>query len=356
MSEKETFLNLAKNLRRQAEEKSAKMTEKQAALSPEETRQTLYELRVHQIELEMQNEELRTAQAELDGARARYFDLYDLAPVGYCTLSENGLILEANLTAATLLGVARDALVKQPITRFINKVDQDIHYLHRKQLFESGASQACELRMQRQDGTAFWARLESTAVQDANDASMCRVVLSDITESKRIEEALREISAEFRVIFEVASVGIVQSDRMTGRILRCNETYCQITGYPLSELIELSFTELTHPEDRQRDWEIFSRAAQGEWPFYYNEKRYIRKDGSIVWVRLNAAFVRDSNGQAIRTVAICEDITERKKLEGALQKAHDKLEHQVEERTAELVVAMKDTEKGKQIAETALII
>ena len=92
----------------------------------------LHELRVHQIELEMQNEELRRAQAELDAARARYFDLYDLAPVGYCTLSEQGLILEANLTAATLLGVARGALVKQPFTRFILKEDQDIYYLHRK--------------------------------------------------------------------------------------------------------------------------------------------------------------------------------------------------------------------------------
>ncbi len=102
---------------------------------------------MHQIELEMQNEELRRPQAELDAARARYFDLYDLAPVGYCTLSEKGLILEANLTAATLLGVARGALVKQPISRFILKEDQDIYYLHRKQLFETGEPQTCELRI-----------------------------------------------------------------------------------------------------------------------------------------------------------------------------------------------------------------
>jgi CheY-like chemotaxis protein len=79
----------------------------------------------------MQNEELRRAQAELDDARARYFDLYDLAPVGYCTLSEQGLILETNLTAVILLGVPRGALVKQPISRFILKEDHDIYYLHR---------------------------------------------------------------------------------------------------------------------------------------------------------------------------------------------------------------------------------
>ena len=158
-------------------------------LSPEETRRTLHELRVHQIELEMQNEELRRAQAELDAARARYFDLYDLAPVGYCTLCEKGLILEANLTAATLLGVARGALVKQPITRFILEEDQDIYYLHRKQLFETGEPQACELRMVKKDGAPFWAHLAATVAQDADGASVCRVVLSDITARKSEEDA-----------------------------------------------------------------------------------------------------------------------------------------------------------------------
>ncbi len=90
--------------------------------------QTLHELRIYQIELEMQNEELRRAQAELDAEQARYFDLYNLAPVGYVTISEQGLILETNLTAATLLGMSRSALVKQRFSRFIFKEDADIFY------------------------------------------------------------------------------------------------------------------------------------------------------------------------------------------------------------------------------------
>ncbi|MDP2706156.1 MAG: PAS domain-containing protein [Burkholderiales bacterium] len=112
-------------LRQRAEarflKKAARSPENIEALSREETRQMLHELRVHQIELEMQNEELRESQAALDAVRARYFDLYDLAPVGYCTVSEPGLIMQANLTAASLLGVARSALVKRPLSRFIHK-------------------------------------------------------------------------------------------------------------------------------------------------------------------------------------------------------------------------------------------
>jgi PAS domain S-box-containing protein len=162
------------------------------ALSPEEMRQTLHELRVHQIELEMQNEELRRTQAELEALRARYFDLYDLAPVGYVSLGEQGKILEANLTAATMLGLTRGVLVKQLFTRFILKQDQDLYYLHRKQLFDTGRPQACELRMVKNDGTAFWSRLEAAIARDAHGAVAYRVVLIDISASKNAEEEKRD--------------------------------------------------------------------------------------------------------------------------------------------------------------------
>ncbi len=162
-------------------EAMARMEEAQApkhleVLSPEEARLMLHELHVHQVELEMQNEELRRAQVELNAARARYFDLYDLAPVGYFTLSGKGLVLQANLTAAALLGVARGSLVKQLLTRFILKEDQDIYYFHRKQLIESGEPQACELRMVQDDGTSFWAHLAAISAQD-DGTTVLRIVI-----------------------------------------------------------------------------------------------------------------------------------------------------------------------------------
>ena len=200
MNEDKTQAKQADSLRQRAQEialgKAPLLPENITALSPEETRQILHELRVHQIELEMQNEELRRTQSELEASRIRYFDLYDLAPVGYFTISEQGLILEGNLTAAGLLGVARGALVKQRLTTFILREDQDIYYLHRKHLFETGAPQVCEFRMLRANAAPFWARMAATAVPDADGALVCRAVMSDITDRKRAEEEIRVLNEE----------------------------------------------------------------------------------------------------------------------------------------------------------------
>ena len=142
-------------LRRLAEKKIAKTSRGKTPLSAED--EGRHELQVHRIELEMQNEELRRAMEELKTSRARYFEIFALAPVGYCTLNEHGLILEANLFATRLLGADRSTAVKQPLTRFIFPDDQDIYYRQRKNLVESGEPQACDLRMVKPDGTAFWA-------------------------------------------------------------------------------------------------------------------------------------------------------------------------------------------------------
>jgi PAS domain S-box-containing protein len=152
----------------------------------------VHELRVHQIELKMQNDELLRAQADLSATRERYFDLYNLAPVGYFIVSQEGRILETNLAGVNLLGVPRAALVKQPITRFIFKEDQDVYYLHRRQLLATGKAHTCELRMVRADGTSFWVRLTATSSSESSVSSgvpTSRVVLSDISEQRQMEQA-----------------------------------------------------------------------------------------------------------------------------------------------------------------------
>ena len=158
---------------------------------PQEIRHKLHELQVYQFELELQNDELRRAQEELDSIRSRYFELYNLAPVGYCTLSEKGLILEANLTAAMMLDEELGVLVKQPISRFIHKEDQDIYYAHRKELIDIGRPQVFDLRMVRKGQGAFWAQLRTIFASDADGTPVYRLVLSDITEQKHTEATLK---------------------------------------------------------------------------------------------------------------------------------------------------------------------
>jgi PAS domain S-box-containing protein len=227
-------------IRRQAEEKArekaALSLENLEALSSGEIRRILHELRVHQIELELQNEEMRRAQVELDAVRARYFDLYDLAPVGYFTLSEKGLILEANLTCATLLGVTRAVLVNHPITRFIHKEDQDIYYLHINQRLKTGEQRTCELRLMKTDGALFWAHLATARDQDSEGVSMYRIVLSDITDRKTFEETQRRHIAEL----ETRNDELSQFHRLAvGRELRMIElkkevnALCAAAGLPL---------------------------------------------------------------------------------------------------------------------------
>jgi len=198
MARSKTLSRGVLELRKRAEYKLRQSTAPVAKdlmdLSPEETRQMLHELQVHQIELELQNDELRRAQAELDASRARYFDLYDLAPVGYCTISEKGLILETNLTAAELLNVSRNEMVNQPVSRFIRKEDQDIFYLHRKRLFETAEPQSCELRMIRADNHNVWVRLDATVAHDESGETVFRITLSDITDRKKADEKIHYLS------------------------------------------------------------------------------------------------------------------------------------------------------------------
>ena len=185
------------DLRQRAEEILQQQPEEVTDLPPEEVQGLVHELRVYQVELEMQNEELRQAQQQLVESRDRHLELYDFAPVGYCTISEEGLILEANLTGAKLLGTPRTSLIKKRFSHFITGDSQDTFYRHCRQVFETQTRQVCELTIGKEDNTQFEARVESVVVAaSAGSVSSFRAALMDITERVRAEEALKKLNAE----------------------------------------------------------------------------------------------------------------------------------------------------------------
>ena len=323
---KDNLTTDAAELRRQAEELArSKEAEQQLdleTLTPDEARRTLHELLVHQIELEMQNAALRKAQVELDAERERYFNLYDLAPVGYCTISEQGLILKANLMVSSLLGVARGALINRPFSQFVFKDDQESYYLHRKRIFIVGESHKFELRLVKTDGTPFWARLEAVAGQDASGTPECRVVISDINELERAREAISIERVILRDILESTLAGYWDWN------LRDNTEYLspmfkRMFGYEDHELDNSPETwqKLAHPDDLPGVFERFRLhvESRGQVPFY-NELRYQHRNGSWVWVICCGRVVEwAQDGLPLRMVGCHIDITERKQLARTLE-------------------------------------
>ena len=180
---------------------------------PIEARRTFHELQVNQAELEMQNEELRATQQQLEASNARYFALYDLAPVGYITLSDDGHIVEANLTAAVALGIDRGSLPGQLFSRFILRDDHKVYHEHFLSLFTNSNPQNCELRLKKRDNTWFWVRLETILGAGEAGRLVWRVVVSDITERKKAEESLRKALQQLEFITEHMEAGVARCDR-----------------------------------------------------------------------------------------------------------------------------------------------
>lgn len=133
------------------------------------------------------------------------------------------------------------------------------------------------------------------------------LVMSDLTEIKRAED-------RFRTMFERIPMAIAQSDPATGRVVRTNAKMCELTGRSLEELVGHAFAEWTHPDDRAENLEQYGQLIRGELEVYTTEKRYVRKDGSIIWVRVTASLL-PSPGEPPRTLATIEDITARRSAE-----------------------------------------
>lgn len=166
----------------------ASLHEDHYGLSIKEKSKLLHELRVHQTELEIHKEELLLAQEEIEACRACLFNLREQAPVGLCSLSDDGLLLEANLSVVTMLGTDRAQLLMQPFSQFIFPPDQEIYNVNRKLLFETGKPREYELRLLKPDSSSFWVQVIASSEHDEEGLPIVHIALKEITERKRTEE------------------------------------------------------------------------------------------------------------------------------------------------------------------------
>ena len=162
--------------------------------------------------LTQREEELHLAQKDLECERGRYFDLYDLAPVGYMTVDAKGLILQANLACCAMLGQPHSRLIQLALYRLVCKEDRPLFYHYARNLLESRSVQECELRLMLVDGTPFWVHLMSEIEKDSLDAPVFRVVISDINARKKTELALHETHVELEKLVNYTK--LYQNERL----------------------------------------------------------------------------------------------------------------------------------------------
>ncbi len=240
--------------RRRAEQRLRLDTAAVQEMSETEVASLIHELRVHQVEMEMQNEELRKAQVELEQSRSRYAELFDFAPNGYLVFDPDGLVVEANLTAASMLGWERALLLGRPFSQHVAPASRDTWRLHYGTVFKTGGSQQCEIEVLGRGAARLTVRLHSRPVLDAGDKVVqCRTAMLDVTALVRAEQRVRDSERRFRTLAENSPDIIVRLDADL-RIVYASRYIENAVGLPAEEVIGRTLGELEAPPDLVETW------------------------------------------------------------------------------------------------------
>jgi PAS domain S-box-containing protein len=270
-----------------------------------------------------------------DRRRRRMQETIELAPDAYLLSDPNARFTDVNEAACRLLGYERDELVGTSVFDIIPPEDVPRLQMVRTELMAPAKVHKAEWALRRKDGVLLPVEVSTNILPDGRWQAFVR----DISEARRItaererlleqeqlarqqaESAnalLRESEERFRLTIDEAPIGMALVS-LEGRYVRVNHVLCEITGYSTDELTMLSVHDITHPDDLDKDLSLGGRLARGDIPRYQREKRYIRKDGSIVDIMLSASVLRGSDDAPQYYIAQMEDITERKRAREALQ-------------------------------------
>lgn len=252
-------------------------------------------------------------QYHLDNSRAHYFDLYDLAPIGYCTINLDGQMLQMNVAISILLGLPRRVLSKKSIAHFIRPEDQNIFYHYCNQLLKNNPPKSCELQMLKPDKQAFWVHITSTVHQSERGLKEIRMAVHDISERKKIEEKLYLAASVFTYAHE--GIMITTAD---GKIIDINNAFSRLTGYSREEIIGKNPRIL---KSGQHDANFYAGIWQkllfeGYWQGEIWNKR---KNGELYVALQTISAVRDTQGKVRQYISLFSDITLRKEQQQQLE-------------------------------------
>jgi len=268
----------------------------------------------------------KAAALRLRESEERYRRTFELAASGIAHIGMDRRFLRVNRRLCEILGYPEQELLRLTGRDMSHPDDLDVINSQRPRLY-AGEIDAVrvEKRYLRKDRSVVWVAFTMTVERDAAGKPLYEIgVYHDITAQRDAEEKLRESEERYRQTFELAASGIAHVG-LDGRFLRVNRSLCEILGYTEAELVGRSVKEVSHPEDKDVTDRERARVHEGEIDSVRFEKRYLRKDGSTVWVELAVALARDPHGHPQYEIAIFDDISERKRAEEALKAAHEEL-------------------------------
>ena len=251
--------------------------------------------------------------------------IYQEAPLGLCVLDLDSRYRRVNQKLAEINGLPIEAhlgrTVREVVPGIADQADEII-----REILETGKAKRFELRGQTlaQPGVdRIWDE-DWYPLRNGQEITGIGIIVAETTEQNRALNALRQSEETFRVMFNHSSVGKAMIDIKTRQFLQVNPALCAMTGYSKTELLSFTVDQLTHPHDREGDMEMFRRFLRREFPDFRIEKRYLRKDGGIVWVHVTANLVHDPEGKPIHSISVIQDITDRKRMELELREADRK--------------------------------
>jgi len=291
--------------------------------------------------------ERKKAEEALRESEKRIRDLMECIPIGILVSNPKGDVPEVNKALLKIFGYdSKEEFVNTPAeAHYYNSKDRERFV----KLNKKGLVKGFELQFKHKDGSAFWGSITLAMVTTRDGNTEFINAFQEITKHKQVDEALPKSEERMRTMFEEAPLGIALIDSLTAHIYEVNPQFAEIAGRSREEMATIDWISITHPDDVQEDLDNMALLNTGKITGFNMNKRYIRPDGSLVWINMTIAPIKVEDETQTRHLCMIENITKRKQSEAELQKLNNELELRVEDHTAELEVKNEDLEHMNRV-------
>ncbi len=272
--------------------------------------------------------------------------LYEDGANGMVMANRDFKFLKANKTFCQLTGYLEEELQQLSFADITHPDDRakDLHHVKKMMSGETDVYRT-EKRYVRKDGQTFWAQLTVSPINDINGQILYFVgIIVNVTDHKVAENRLAESEERFRKAFEDAPLGVAITGLIDKQFKSVNHSLCEMLGYTEDELMQLTIEDVTYPDDRANDSEVVRNLLEEKIQKHIIEKRYVRKNGEIIWGLLALTKISNTMGKRDYAVTMIKDITDRKHAEEELRKLNEDLEKRVKTRTIQLEDSYKEME------------